>query len=158
MRASQTSAFSQSSSSDTVCPFDACSSPALTRTVSQTSHDPNASIRFSNLLARLMEQARVLLSPRPVSYPAQSVLSRKQSVLHFLQSIGPAPRPTSITASSFLPSLRVVPPPPRSRTSRVPSPEPAPVPVPEERERGRTQAEILREYRARIGAHRLDAT
>ncbi|KZW04348.1 gamma-tubulin complex, component 3 [Exidia glandulosa HHB12029] len=112
-------------------------SELIKRQIAQTSHDPNASIRFSNLLARLMEQ---------------SVLSRKQSVLHFLQSIGPAPRPTSVTPSAFLPSLRV-PPAPRSRASRVPSPEPQP--VPEERERARTQAEILRDYRARIGRSHL---
>lgn len=113
-------------------------SELIKRQISQTSHDPNASLRFSNLLARLMEQ---------------SVLTRKQSVLHFLQSLGPAPRPTSVNPSSFLPSLRVVPPAPRSRSSHVQSPEPIPPLV--ENDRGRTQAEILREYRARIGKPHL---
>ncbi|KAH7105471.1 gamma-tubulin complex, DGRIP91/SPC98 component [Auriculariales sp. MPI-PUGE-AT-0066] len=102
----------------------------MRRQIAQSSSDPTVSARFSNLLSRLLDQ---------------SVLSRKQSALHFLQSLGPAPRPPSILNSAFLPSVRgSVTYNSRVRSSRQPNIQPEP-PIP-------PVADILRDYRARIGS------
>ncbi|RDB22495.1 Spindle pole body component alp6 [Hypsizygus marmoreus] len=99
----------------------------------QTSPSGVASLKFTNLLSRFLDQP---------------VLSRKHATLLFLQSLASS-RQTA-TATSFLPSLA---PPPPPRHSSSPSPvEPSPT---TRQPKGKSKAEILREYRAKIGRSHL---
>ncbi|CAL1700978.1 unnamed protein product [Somion occarium] len=94
-----------------------------------------STLRFANLLARLLEQP---------------VLSRKHASLSFLHSLAASPGAPTLSPQA-LPSL--VPPPPSQQSSSVPTPV---VSSPSDSlPRGKTQADILREYRSRHGRAHL---
>ncbi|KAJ7276446.1 gamma-tubulin complex DGRIP91/SPC98 component [Mycena haematopus] len=106
-------------------------SDLVKRQLLQSSPNGAASLKFTNLLSRLLDQP---------------VLSRKHASILFLQSLASSSsRPTS----SFLPTLA---PPPPPRISVTPSPVEAPV---SRLPRGKSKADILREYRLRIGRPHL---
>ncbi|KAF8591500.1 gamma-tubulin complex DGRIP91/SPC98 component [Ramaria rubella] len=101
----------------------------IKRQVVHTSHDTTNALRFSNLLARLLDQP---------------VLSRKHAVLLFLQSLASSAFTQPPVLSEFIPTLEPAPPfqtpiPNRSSPSDVSHPAP----------RDRSKADILRQYRAR---------
>ncbi|KZT72474.1 gamma-tubulin complex, component 3 [Daedalea quercina L-15889] len=106
------------------------------RTLLQSTPDGATALCFTNLLSRLLDQP---------------ILSRKHASLQFLHSLSLSPRVSSVSPS-FLPSL--APPPPLSRPSTAtltpidPSP-PARLP------KGKSKAELLREYRNKIGQPHL---
>ncbi|KAI0638044.1 gamma-tubulin complex DGRIP91/SPC98 component [Trametes polyzona] len=102
----------------------------IKRHLLQTTASSASTLRFTNLLSRLLEQP---------------VLSRKHASLQFLYTL--ASTPTTAPAASFLPAL--APPPPTRPSSKATTPiETQPSHRPH---RGKSKAELLREYRARIG-------
>ncbi|KAJ7129622.1 gamma-tubulin complex DGRIP91/SPC98 component [Mycena epipterygia] len=106
-------------------------SDLVKRQLLQSSPTGAASLKFTNLLSRLLDQP---------------VLSRKHASILFLQSLASS---SSRPAAGFLPTL-APPPPPRISSS------PSPVEVPVSRlPRGKSKADILREYRAKIGRPHL---
>ncbi|KAJ7047325.1 gamma-tubulin complex DGRIP91/SPC98 component [Mycena alexandri] len=101
------------------------------RQLLQSSPNGAASLKFTNLLSRLLDQP---------------VLSRKHASILFLQSLASSSsRPTP----AFLPTLA---PPPPPRISPIPSPVEPPV---SRLPRGKSKADILREYRQKIGRPHL---
>ncbi|KAJ7283605.1 gamma-tubulin complex, component 3 [Mycena rebaudengoi] len=107
-------------------------SDLVKRQLLQSSPSGAASLKFTNLLSRLLDQP---------------VLSRKHASILFLQSLASSsPRPTS----GFLPTLA---PPPPARPS--PSPSPVDLPTAPRLPRGKSKADILREYRLKIGRSHL---
>ncbi|KZT24524.1 gamma-tubulin complex DGRIP91/SPC98 component [Neolentinus lepideus HHB14362 ss-1] len=95
----------------------------------QSSPNGAASLRFTNLLSRLLDQP---------------ILSRKYASLLFLYTLASSSRPSSSRA--FLPAL-VPPPPTRPRTT-------TPTPVTPSSVKscgGKSKAELLRQYRAKSG-------
>ncbi|KAI0774140.1 gamma-tubulin complex DGRIP91/SPC98 component [Fomes fomentarius] len=108
-------------------------SDLIKRQLLQINPNGSSTLRFTNLLSRLLEQP---------------VLNRKHASLQFLYSLASTPSPTPV-ASSFLPSLA---PPPPTRPSRPSSIATTPVDSrPQRGPRGKSQAELLREYRSQIG-------
>ncbi|KAI0824783.1 gamma-tubulin complex DGRIP91/SPC98 component [Trametes gibbosa] len=102
----------------------------IKRHLLQTAPGSSSTLRFTNLLSRLLDQ---------------SVLSRKHASLQFLYTLASAPAAPS--ASSFLPAL--APPPPTRSSSKAPTPvDPQP---PRRQQKGKSKADILREYRLRLG-------
>ncbi|KIK68101.1 hypothetical protein GYMLUDRAFT_191161 [Collybiopsis luxurians FD-317 M1] len=102
------------------------------RQLLQSSPSGTASLKFTNLLSRLLDQ---------------SVLTRKHASIHFLQSLASSRQPTA--SVSFLPSLA---PPPPARTS--PSPVSSPLdrlPATSAPSTGKSKAEQLKEYREQSG-------
>jgi gamma-tubulin complex component 3 len=133
--------------------------------VQHSSHvSPATAVRFSNLFARLQDQV-CTSEPRLASidlYP-KSILSRKHASLLFLHSLSsPNPVSPSDPAPQLLPLL--APPRPSSRItngtkSRADSISPTANLPPQINLPGdakqRTKAEILREYRAKVGRPHL---
>ncbi|KAF7355351.1 Spindle pole body component [Mycena sanguinolenta] len=106
-------------------------SDLVKRQLLQSSPNGAASLKFTNLLSRLLDQP---------------VLSRKHASILFLQSLASSSsRPTP----AFLPALA---PPPPPRISATPSPVETPV---SRLPKGKSKADILREYRLRIGRPHL---
>ncbi|KAJ6485068.1 gamma-tubulin complex, component 3, partial [Mycena vitilis] len=106
-------------------------SDVIKRQLLQSSPNGAASLKFTNLLSRLLDQP---------------VLSRKHASIFFLQSLASS---SSRPAAAFLPTLA---PPPPPRVSSTPSPVEIPV---SQLPRGRSKADILREYRSRTGRPHL---
>ncbi|EPT03667.1 hypothetical protein FOMPIDRAFT_1028525 [Fomitopsis schrenkii] len=106
------------------------------RTLLQSAPDGTTALRFTNLLSRLLDQP---------------ILSRKHASLQFLHALSLSPRMSSISPA-FLPSLAPPPPP-----SRPPTTTPTPVDSgpPAKLPRGKSKAELLREYRNKIGRPHL---
>ncbi|TBU49363.1 gamma-tubulin complex DGRIP91/SPC98 component [Dichomitus squalens] len=103
----------------------------IKRHLLQTTPGGSSTLRFTNLLSRLLEQP---------------VLSRKHASLQFLYSLASTPAPTPLS-STFLPSL--APPPPSRLTSKAATPvEPRPS---QKGPNGKSKADLLREYRISIG-------
>ncbi|KAH8105028.1 gamma-tubulin complex, DGRIP91/SPC98 component [Phellopilus nigrolimitatus] len=105
------------------------------RHLSQNSQSTASTLRFTNLLSRLLEQP---------------VLSRKHASVQFLHSLASS-APSTSTTPAFLPTLA----PPRSL-----KPPPQSLPVNGEttsakKPVGKSKAEILRKYRAKIGQPHL---
>ncbi|KAI6151939.1 gamma-tubulin complex, component 3 [Pisolithus tinctorius] len=109
---------------------------ALIRKRLLQSASPNsASLRFTNLLSRLLDQP---------------VLTRKHDALVFLHALASSPRPNQhVPASDFLASLR-----PPQNTVRSISPI-SDSQLPPRSQKGKSKAELLREYRARTGHSHL---
>ncbi|PCH41535.1 gamma-tubulin complex DGRIP91/SPC98 component [Wolfiporia cocos MD-104 SS10] len=108
-------------------------SDLVNRHLLQSSPNGASTLHFSNLLSRLLEQP---------------VLSRKSASLQFLHALAVAPKTLS-PSSTYLPSL--APPPSQSRaTSNAQSPADSTLPLPKQ-PKGKSKAEVLREYRRRIG-------
>lgn len=81
----------------------------------------------------------------------QPVLSRKHASLSFMQALGTAPT-TSTHSSAPLPALTLPPQPrPQSRHRSASSTPAQPSPLFGHQSKGKTRADILREYRAKIG-------
>ncbi|KIM53815.1 hypothetical protein SCLCIDRAFT_1222528 [Scleroderma citrinum Foug A] len=100
-------------------------------------HSPSpsgASLKFTNLLSRLLDQR---------------VLTRKHDILLFLHTLAWSPH-QSVSPSPFLSSLR---PPPNRTSSTVPSP--VETLSPSLQQKGKSNADLLREYRTRIGRPHL---
>ncbi|GBE79620.1 gamma-tubulin complex DGRIP91/SPC98 component [Sparassis latifolia] len=107
----------------------------MQRHLLQSSPDGSLTLKFSNLLARLLDQP---------------VLTRKHASLLFLHSLATSPKPSSVSPA-FLPSL--APPPPSKPSTALNTPVDS---SPTSRlPRGRSKAEILREYRGKIGRPHL---
>ncbi|KAG1779706.1 gamma-tubulin complex, component 3 [Suillus placidus] len=104
----------------------------IKRHLLQSESPSNASLKFTNLLSRLLDQP---------------VLSRKPESLLFLYSLASSPRQP--TSSPFLMSLQAP-----LRPSTTPTTSPTDLPR-SPQPKGNSKAEILREYRARIGRHHL---
>ncbi|KAG1754022.1 gamma-tubulin complex, component 3 [Suillus paluster] len=104
----------------------------IKRHLLQSESPSNASLKFTNLLSRLLDQP---------------VLSRKPESLLFLHSLASSPRQP--TSSPFLASLQVP-----LRPSTTPSTTPTDLPR-STQPKGSSKAEILREYRARTGRPHL---
>ncbi|KZT12581.1 gamma-tubulin complex DGRIP91/SPC98 component [Laetiporus sulphureus 93-53] len=107
----------------------------IKRHLLQSSPDGTSTLRFTNLLSRLLDQ---------------SILTRKHATLQFLHSLALSSKPTALSPA-YLPSLA---PPPSSRPSSKPSTSvdsTAQARLP----KGKSKAEILREYRAKIGRPHL---
>ncbi|KAL7282306.1 gamma-tubulin complex DGRIP91/SPC98 component [Trametes coccinea BRFM310] len=103
---------------------------SIKRHLLQTNPSGASTLRFTNLLSRLLDQP---------------VLSRKQASLQFLHTL--ASTPVSAPAASFLPAL--APPPPSRPSSKATTPiESHPTSRPH---RGKSKADLLREYRLRLG-------
>ncbi|KIJ70589.1 hypothetical protein HYDPIDRAFT_105325 [Hydnomerulius pinastri MD-312] len=94
----------------------------------------SASLRFTNLLSRLLDQP---------------VLSRKHESLQFLHSLASSPHQNA-TASPFLSTLQ----PPSTRPASA-TPSPIDPPAHPRQPKGKSKAEILREYRTRAGRSHL---
>ncbi|KAI0775939.1 gamma-tubulin complex DGRIP91/SPC98 component [Trametes elegans] len=105
-------------------------SELIKRHLLQNTPNGSSTLRFTNLLSRLIEQP---------------VLSRKHASLQFLYTL--ASSPTTGPATSFLPALAPPPPtrPPSKATTPI-SPNPAQRP-----QKGKSKADLLREYRLRLG-------
>ncbi|CDO71343.1 hypothetical protein BN946_scf184908.g101 [Trametes cinnabarina] len=102
----------------------------IKRHLLQTSPSGASTLRFTNLLSRLLDQP---------------VLSRKHASLQFLHTLTSSP--ISAPASSFLPAL--APPPPAKPSSKAATPtEPH---FAARTHKGKSKAEVLREYRLRLG-------
>ncbi|KAG7096908.1 hypothetical protein E1B28_004313 [Marasmius oreades] len=99
-------------------------SDLIKRQLIKTTDSESASLRFTNLLSRLLDQP---------------VLSRKHACVQFLQSVSSSRHST--TGPPFLPSL--APPPPSRKAASPSSPSPR-TPLPQV---GKSKAERLREYR-----------
>ncbi|KAF9055299.1 hypothetical protein BDZ89DRAFT_1175392 [Hymenopellis radicata] len=97
----------------------------------------SAHLKFTNLLSRLLDQP---------------VLAKKHAVIHFLYALASSSSQSTSTtpAPSLLPSI--VPPPPQRKT---PTPSPIDTPSETRQPRGITKAELLREYRQKIGRPHL---
>ncbi|KAJ7700140.1 Spc98 family-domain-containing protein [Mycena rosella] len=106
-------------------------SDLVKRQLLQSSPTGAASLKFTNLLSRLLDQP---------------VLSRKHASILFLQSLASS---SSRPATGFLPTLA---PPPPTRIASSPSPVDAPV---SRLPRGKSKADILREYRSKTGRPHL---
>ncbi|KAA1466481.1 gamma-tubulin complex DGRIP91/SPC98 component [Dentipellis sp. KUC8613] len=106
-------------------------SELVKRHLVQTRPDGVASLQFTNLLSRLLEQP---------------ILSRKHDALLFLHTLASSPRP-STAKSTFLPSLA---PPPPIRSNHAPQTSIS-TPTNKLPPRGKSKAELLREYRLRSG-------
>ncbi|KAF8914637.1 gamma-tubulin complex DGRIP91/SPC98 component [Mucidula mucida] len=93
----------------------------------------SAHLKFTNLLSRLLDQP---------------VLARKHAVIHFLYALASSSSQSTSTtpAPSLLPSI--VPPPPQRKTT---TPSPIDTPSETRQPKGVTKAELLREYRQKIG-------
>lgn len=112
---------------------------SIKRHLLRTSPNGVPALRFSNLLARLLEQP---------------VLSRKHASLSFLHALGATPAP-SARSPAALPALTLPPQPrPQSRLRSATS-TPAQSAPPPGRPKGKSRAEILREYRAKIDRQHL---
>ena len=118
------------------------------RLVLQTTSGSANTLRFTNLLSRLLDQVRMHTSYRhnQAKSSVQPVLNRKHASLQFLHSLASTPAPTPVT-SSFLPSLA---PPPLSRTSSKAT-TPIEPRLPPKGPKGKSRADLLREYRVSIG-------
>ncbi|KAI1789552.1 gamma-tubulin complex DGRIP91/SPC98 component [Ganoderma leucocontextum] len=103
----------------------------IKRHLLQTTSGSSSTLRFTNLLSRLLDQP---------------VLNRKHASLQFLYSLGSTPAPTPLT-SSFLPSL-APPPPPRASSKAT---TPIELRPPPKGQKGKSKADLLREYRLSIG-------
>ncbi|THV08504.1 gamma-tubulin complex DGRIP91/SPC98 component [Dendrothele bispora CBS 962.96] len=106
------------------------------RQLLHSSPSGSGSLKFTNLLSRLLDQP---------------VLSRKHSAVHFLHSLASSRQPSTSTAPPFLPSL-APPPPVRSSSSPV---SPAPDCSPVSQTSGKSKAEKLRELRLQNGRSHL---
>ncbi|KAH9938282.1 gamma-tubulin complex DGRIP91/SPC98 component [Fomitopsis serialis] len=106
------------------------------RSLLQSTPDGTTALRFTNLLSRLLDQ---------------QILSRKHASLQFLHALSLSPKVSSISPA-FLPSL--APPPPLSRTSTATLTPVDPTP-PAKLPKGKSKAELLREYRNKIGRPHL---
>ncbi|KAF8845758.1 gamma-tubulin complex, component 3 [Paxillus ammoniavirescens] len=95
----------------------------------------SASLRFTNLLSRLLDQP---------------VLSRKHESLLFLHSLASSPR-SNAPPTPFLSSLQ----PPSTRPVSTTTPSPSDPPPHTRQPKGKSKADILREYRARTGRPHL---
>ncbi|KDQ64482.1 hypothetical protein JAAARDRAFT_28112 [Jaapia argillacea MUCL 33604] len=104
------------------------------RYLSQSSPSGASSLKFTNLLSRLLDQP---------------VLSRKHAALLFLYSLASTSQPS--TTPTFLPSL-APPPPQRPNLSPLNPSNPLPDSNPP---RGKSKADLLREYRVRTGRPQL---
>ncbi|KAI0939289.1 hypothetical protein AcW1_004371 [Taiwanofungus camphoratus] len=107
----------------------------IKRHLLQSAPNGVTALKFTNMLSRLLDQP---------------VLSRKYASLQFLHSLAISPKSSSISPI-FLPSLA---PPPPSRASSIantPAEPSPPVALP----RGKSKAQILREYRNKIGRPHL---
>ncbi|KAJ8464042.1 hypothetical protein ONZ51_g9857 [Trametes cubensis] len=102
----------------------------IKRHLLQTTPSGSSTLRFTNLLSRLLDQP---------------VLSRKHASLQFLYTL--ASTPTSAPAASFLPAL--APPPPTRPSSKATTPIDSQ--SPNRNQRGKSKADLLREYRLRLG-------
>ncbi|KAI0353516.1 gamma-tubulin complex DGRIP91/SPC98 component [Trametes cingulata] len=102
----------------------------IKRHLLQTSPSSASTLRFTNLLSRLLEQP---------------VLSRKHASLQFLYTL--ASTPAQGPPASFLPAL--APPPPTRQSSKATTPVDAH--PPSRPQRGKSKADLLREYRLRLG-------
>ncbi|KAK7470598.1 Microtubule-nucleating Tub4p (gamma-tubulin) complex component [Stygiomarasmius scandens] len=105
------------------------------RQLLHSSPSGSGSLKFTNLLSRLLDQP---------------VLSRKHSAVHFLHSLASS-RPSSSTVPPFLPSL-APPPPVRSSPSPISSPLDR---TPASQPNGKSRAEKLREFRLQTGRSHL---
>lgn len=88
---------------------------------------------------------------RPLHF-SKPVLSRKHASLQFLYTLAAAPGPAPVT--SFLPAL--APPPPTRPTSKATTPIDAN--STHRQQRGKSKADLLREYRLRLGSRSVDLT
>ncbi|KAL1944175.1 hypothetical protein VTO73DRAFT_3360 [Trametes versicolor] len=102
----------------------------IKRHLLQTTSSSSSTLRFTNLLSRLLDQP---------------VLSRKHASLQFLYTLAAAPAPAPVT--SFLPAL--APPPPTRPSSKATTPIDAN--STHRQQRGKSKADLLREYRLRLG-------
>ncbi|KAH7929428.1 gamma-tubulin complex, component 3 [Leucogyrophana mollusca] len=105
------------------------------RQLLQTPSPANASLKFTNLLSRLLDQ---------------SVLSRKHESLLFLHSLSSSSSRQNAVSSPFLVSL--VQPTHRSSSATSNAMDPS---SPPKLPKGKSKAELLREYRAKIGRPHL---
>ncbi|KAG9317306.1 gamma-tubulin complex, component 3 [Chiua virens] len=108
---------------------------------------PSLSLRFTNLLSRLLDQVRLFVLSLSLLSPVhlQPVLSRKHEALLFLYTLASAPRTHPTHA---LPTLLP--------TSTKPAPSvPSPIDRPSKQ---KSKALILREYRARTGTLSLSCS
>ncbi|TDL29201.1 gamma-tubulin complex DGRIP91/SPC98 component [Rickenella mellea] len=105
------------------------------RHLQQTSPSGVSALRFTNLLSRLLEQP---------------VLSRKHASILFLHSLGSSQHSAS-ASSAFLPSL--APPPPNRPLP--PATISKDLPAVSNKQSGKPKAQLLREYRAKIGRPHL---
>ncbi|KAL0070721.1 Microtubule-nucleating Tub4p (gamma-tubulin) complex component [Marasmius tenuissimus] len=101
-------------------------SDLIKRQLLQTTGSESTSLRFTNLLSRLLDQP---------------VLSRKHACVQFLQSVASSTRQHPTTTPPFLPSLAPPPPSRKSASPATPSPR-SPLP-----NTGKSKAQRLREYR-----------
>lgn len=120
----------------------------------QSAPDGTTALRFTNLLSRLLDQVQCHYIHWKKNVPLtsrQPILSRKHASLQFLHALSLSPRMSSISPA-FLPSLAPPPPP-----SRPPTTTPTPVDSgpPAKLPRGKSKAELLREYRNKIGRPHL---
>jgi hypothetical protein len=123
--------------------------------VAFSSSDSTTPLRFSNLLARLIDQVMPAVSFLRCSryylfnmnHDIQPVLSRKHAVLLFLHSLASSP-PNQASASSGLIASLAPPPPVRTPTPNRAAPPSEPS---QPTAKAKTKVELLREYRARIG-------
>ncbi|OJA18989.1 hypothetical protein AZE42_00397 [Rhizopogon vesiculosus] len=104
----------------------------IKRQLLQSQSPSNASLKFTNLLSRLLDQP---------------VLSRKPESLLFLHSLASSPRQP--TPSPFLASLQVP-----HRPSTTPTLSPTDIPT-STQPQGNSKAQILRDYRTRTGRPHL---
>ncbi|ESK96046.1 spindle pole body component alp6 [Moniliophthora roreri MCA 2997] len=109
----------------------------IKRQLLQTTSSESASLRFTNLLSRLLDQP---------------VLSRKHACIQFLQSLASSQQHPSATTQPFLPSL--APPPPSRKSASNPSPISQPRSA-ISHHTGKSKAERLREYRLQSAATQL---
>lgn len=118
--------------------------------VAHSSSSPSASLKFTNLLSRLLEQVcSVFISTfRADSRMAQPVLTRKYAAIVFLHALASSPPSSQPNTSSFLPAL--APPPPPALTPPIQSPSSSQ----SSRPPGKSKAELLKDHRTRAGASR----
>ena len=116
--------------------------------VLQTTPSGSSTLRFTNLLSRLLDQVSraCLYEFRLLTTCPKPVLSRKHASLQFLYTL--ASTPTSAPAASFLPAL--APPPPTRPSSKATTPIDSQ--PPHRTQRGKSKADLLREYRLRLGS------
>ncbi|EKM59180.1 uncharacterized protein PHACADRAFT_205357 [Phanerochaete carnosa HHB-10118-sp] len=112
---------------------------SIKRHLLRTSPNGVPALRFSNLLARLLEQP---------------VLSRKHASLSFLHALGTTPAP-STRSPAALPVLTLPPQPRAPSRLRETAPTPAQSLPAAGRPKGKSRADTLREYRAKIDRQHL---
>ncbi|CCL99413.1 uncharacterized protein FIBRA_01431 [Fibroporia radiculosa] len=115
--------------------LDHCQEILSRISVLQSSPDGVTTLRFTNLLSRLLDQP---------------VLSRKHASLQFLHALSLSSK-LSATSQPFLPSL--APPPPTRPTSNANTPADSSPPA--RLPKGKSKADVLREYRSKIGRPHL---